>query len=153
MDNQRIGLKIAQLRMQKNYSTTELARRTGLSQPQISRLENGHQGFRSSTLARISEALEVTPGYFFDNEVEAVGAVRTQQREKRGESGAALEEELRAGYGTLASLPGWSPLIRRMAAVVSRESCDVRTLRRLVDRILSMNNDDRSRLLKRLTGR
>jgi hypothetical protein len=36
---------------------------------------------------------------------------------------------------------------------MAREDCDVRTLRRLVDRVSAMSNDERARLLARLTGR
>lgn len=39
----------------------ELAGITGLSQGQMSRLENGRQDFRSETLIRIAEALGVEP--------------------------------------------------------------------------------------------
>ncbi|MHC4883611.1 MAG: helix-turn-helix domain-containing protein [Planctomycetota bacterium] len=153
MDNHKIGLKIAQLRKQQNLSTTELAKRTGLSQPQISRLENGHQGFRSATLARIADALEVTPAYFFDEEATAVKKLQAQQQAKREEMGATLHDELRAQYGDLSSIPGWRQLIRRFAAVISRDNVDTRTLRRLIDRVLSMSNEERARFLKRITGK
>jgi transcriptional regulator with XRE-family HTH domain len=69
MDNQTIGKKITKLRAQLNLTTTELAKMVGISQAQISRLENGKQGFRSSTLAKIAQALNVEPVWFFlDNE-------------------------------------------------------------------------------------
>ena len=65
MDNKTIGTKIAKLRAKLNLTTTELAQMVGISQAQISRLENGKQGFRSATLAKISTALNVSPVYFF----------------------------------------------------------------------------------------
>jgi transcriptional regulator with XRE-family HTH domain len=68
MDNIEIGKKISRLRKQLEMSTTDLAAKTGLSQPQISRLENGRQGFRSATLSRIASALSVPPAYFFSEE-------------------------------------------------------------------------------------
>ena len=52
-----IGLMVSKLREKHGLTTTELAKRVGISQAQISRLENGKQGFRSSTLRRIAEAL------------------------------------------------------------------------------------------------
>jgi len=54
---QAIGLAIAKRREELGLTTTELAVRLGISQAQVSRLENGKQGFRSSTLARIANAL------------------------------------------------------------------------------------------------
>ncbi len=38
-----------------------LARKAGGSQAQLTRLENGQQGFRSSTLVKIAKALKVPP--------------------------------------------------------------------------------------------
>ncbi len=68
MDNRAIGLKITQLREKLGFTTSELAKRVGLSQAQVSRLENGKQGFRSSTLTKLAEALDVKPVYFFIEE-------------------------------------------------------------------------------------
>ncbi len=65
MDNRVIGRKMSELRGKLGMTTTELARRVSLSQAQISRLENGKQGFRSKTLIKIAEALGVRPIYFF----------------------------------------------------------------------------------------
>ncbi len=73
MDSKAIGKKVSGLREKLDMTTTELARRVGISQAQISRLENGKQGFRSNTLARISKALGVKPIYFFiDDSTRAV---------------------------------------------------------------------------------
>lgn len=65
MDSKAIGGKIGKLREELGLTTTQLASRVGISQAQISRLENGKQGFRSSTLDRIAKALGVKPMYFF----------------------------------------------------------------------------------------
>ena len=65
MYEKQIGLKVSRLREQQGLTTTELAKRVGISQAQISRLENGKQGFRSSTLAKIAHALGVKPVFFF----------------------------------------------------------------------------------------
>ncbi len=73
MDSKAIGVKIARLRDTLGITTTELARRVGISQAQISRLENGKQGFRSATLARIAKALDVRPVYFFMDDDEGGG--------------------------------------------------------------------------------
>ena len=68
MDSKAIGRKVNELRGKLGMTTTELAKRVGISQAQISRLENGKQGFRSNTLGRIAEALGVKPIYFFIEE-------------------------------------------------------------------------------------
>ena len=56
------------MRQQLGMTTTQLARRVGISQAQISRLENGLQGFRSTTLFKIAKALGKEPFYFLMND-------------------------------------------------------------------------------------
>jgi len=63
--NRLMGQKIAAFRKGLNLTATELAEMVGISQPQISRLENGKQGFRSATLTKIAQVLDVHPAYFF----------------------------------------------------------------------------------------
>ena len=60
-----IGRKIRALRQEQDLTMAELSRRTGFSQPQMSRLERGLQGLRSAALLRIAKALDVDPVYFF----------------------------------------------------------------------------------------
>ena len=73
MTNRDIGARVSALRQDRGMTTTELARRVGISQAQISRLENGLQGFRSTTLFAIAKALGKPPFYFMmnDNQWEA----------------------------------------------------------------------------------
>ena len=54
-----IGLRIEHVRRLRGLTTTELAQKIDISQAQISRLENAKQGFRSATLMKIAEALQV----------------------------------------------------------------------------------------------
>jgi transcriptional regulator with XRE-family HTH domain len=70
MTSRDIGLRVTKVREAKGLSTVGLARRVGISQAQISRLENGKQGFRSSTLISIAEALETPPFFFFMSDEE-----------------------------------------------------------------------------------
>ncbi len=49
MTNRDIGARVKAVREDRKMTTTDLARRVGISQAQISRLENGLQGFRPST--------------------------------------------------------------------------------------------------------
>ncbi len=51
-------------------TTTALAANVGISQAQISRLENGQQGFRSGTLVKLAKALKVPPFRLFMSEKE-----------------------------------------------------------------------------------
>jgi transcriptional regulator with XRE-family HTH domain len=78
MDQKAIGMKIRDLRSRMGLTTVTLARKMRLSQAQISRLENGLQGFRSATLLKFSKVLGVPPIYFFvdgeDVSVEKVAA-------------------------------------------------------------------------------
>ncbi len=65
MDQKAIGRKIRELRSKMGLTTVTLAKKVRLSQAQVSRLENGLQGFRSATLIKFSKALGVAPIYFF----------------------------------------------------------------------------------------
>ena len=65
MDQKAIGKKIRELRSKMGLTTVTLAKKVRLSQAQVSRLENGLQGFRSATLLKFSKVLGVPPIYFF----------------------------------------------------------------------------------------
>jgi transcriptional regulator with XRE-family HTH domain len=65
-----IGLTVKTLRGALGMTTTELAKKVGISQAQISRLENGQQGFRSGTLVKIAKTLRVPPFRLFMTEKE-----------------------------------------------------------------------------------
>ena len=86
MDNQAIGARITKLRLQKGLTTTELSMVVGISQAQISRLENGKQGFRSATLSKIANALGVEPVALIANEESYAPIARLIER---------LEQEIR----------------------------------------------------------
>ena len=60
-----IGTTVKALRTELGLTTTDLAKKVGISQAQISRLENGQQGFRSGTLVKIAKALKVPPFRLF----------------------------------------------------------------------------------------
>ena len=60
-----IGKKIRALRRSRGMTGWDLAGKVGLSQAQISRLEDGKQGLRWGTLSRIARALGVKPVYFY----------------------------------------------------------------------------------------
>ncbi|MEE8143500.1 MAG: helix-turn-helix transcriptional regulator, partial [Planctomycetota bacterium] len=60
-----IGKQIKKLREQKRITGKDLAQRIGLSQSQMSRLEQGQRRIDTEILARIADALEVSPARFF----------------------------------------------------------------------------------------
>ncbi len=64
MTNRDIGARVSDLREELGMTATELARRVPVDQAQISRLERGLQGFRSTTLFKIAGALRKPPFYF-----------------------------------------------------------------------------------------
>jgi len=68
MTKRDIGARVSALRQERGTTMTDLARRVGISQAQVSRLENGLQGFRSGTLMKIAKALGRPPFYFMMND-------------------------------------------------------------------------------------
>jgi transcriptional regulator with XRE-family HTH domain len=70
MKSKDIGQTVKALRRDLGLTTTDLAKKVGISQAQISRLENGQQGFRSATLVKIAKALKVPPFRLFMTDAE-----------------------------------------------------------------------------------
>ena len=56
----RIGLRIYQLRMMREWSQEELARRAGLQRSHVSRIEAGKYAVTLETIEAIAHALEMT---------------------------------------------------------------------------------------------
>ena len=83
MDQKEIGRKVRELRRTQGLTTVTLAKKLRLSQAQVSRLENGLQGFRSATLLRIAKVLGVPPIYFFLSSEEASAAEVAAKLETR----------------------------------------------------------------------
>ena len=73
MYEKQIGIKLSKLREEQGLTAAEVAKRVGISRAQISRLENGRQGFRRDTLERIAHALGVKPVYFYLEDDDANG--------------------------------------------------------------------------------
>ena len=65
MTSKDIGKTVRAIRTDKGLTTTKLGAMVGVSQPHISRLEHGQQGFRSQTLVKIAKALKVPPFRLF----------------------------------------------------------------------------------------
>ncbi len=59
--NRAIGRRVHELMKQRGATIISLGKAVGISQAQVSRLQNGLQGFRSTTLFKIALALGVEP--------------------------------------------------------------------------------------------
>ncbi len=57
----RIGARLRRLRQEKRFTADELARRSGIHRPNITRVESGKHVPSLDTLLRIARALEVSP--------------------------------------------------------------------------------------------
>jgi len=84
MDSHLIGQKVRALRAKQGLTTVTLARKVGLSQAQVSRLENGLQGWRTATLAQFARALKVEPTFFLVAGEEVKSANVAQELEEAG---------------------------------------------------------------------
>ncbi len=65
MKQKDIGATVRAIRTELGMTTTDLAKKVDISQAQISRLENGQQGFRSGTLVKIARVLKIPPFRLF----------------------------------------------------------------------------------------
>jgi transcriptional regulator with XRE-family HTH domain len=64
--NQRaIGKAVKETRLKLGMTMTKFAKKVGVSQAQISRLEDGQQGFRTKTMQKIAEALGIPVVIYF----------------------------------------------------------------------------------------
>ena len=66
MNNITVGQLIRQLRTDKNLSMVELASQLEISQPSISRIENGTIEITLSQLEKLCQIFNLTPAQFFD---------------------------------------------------------------------------------------
>lgn len=100
-------------------TSTRLAEKVGVSQAQVSRLENGLHGFRSGTLVKIAKALKVPAFRLYMTDKEwAKGKVKKGGLTKAKDIGAtvrALRKELGISTVALAKKAGISgPQVSRL---------------------------------------
>ncbi len=78
-----IGQKIRNLRQHKELTLKDVSERTGLSKPLLSQIENNLCAPPIATLLKISNALSVRIGYFFQDYVtdERISVVRAADRD------------------------------------------------------------------------
>ncbi len=67
-----VGKRIKELRYKHNITTSELAKRCNVSQPVISKLENGHRIPDVPTIQKICEVFDITLADFFAPESSSV---------------------------------------------------------------------------------
>ena len=95
MDLKIIGRKIRELRSRMGLTTVTLAKKVRLSQAQVSRLENGLQGFRAGTLQKFAKALNVPTMYFFvEGEGTATARTAKELKGRRLEMSRGLRQAL-----------------------------------------------------------
>ncbi|NUP99924.1 MAG: helix-turn-helix transcriptional regulator [Armatimonadetes bacterium] len=63
-----LGRRIRELRHERNLTLEEVGRRTGFSKSLLSKIENAQVSPPIATLSKIAQALEVSIGYFFEEE-------------------------------------------------------------------------------------
>jgi len=78
-----IGGKVKNLRLENNYTLQDLSDKTGLSKPLISQIENNRVVPPVATLLKLSRALEVGMGYFFQDEDTKDRVVVTRKSERK----------------------------------------------------------------------
>lgn len=106
-----IGNQIKKLREERHLTGKELASRIGLSQSQMSRLEQGQRRIDTEILAKIAEALEVSPACFFGDGAPVDQDPLTPRREKElslarlhSEIGKRIRSERRQRHLTIEDL-------------------------------------------------
>jgi transcriptional regulator with XRE-family HTH domain len=78
-----LGQKIKTLRQRKGVSLQQMGEKTSLSEPLLSQIENEVVAPPVATLLKISKALNVNIGYFFQEEESGKRAVIVRKNERR----------------------------------------------------------------------
>lgn len=92
-----IGYRIAFFRRQRGLTQADLARRSGIPQPNLSRIERGEQDLTVSTLVRICSSLGTSPVKIFEERRSGESVCWTR---------SALERVARAVVGSAERLTG-----------------------------------------------
>jgi transcriptional regulator with XRE-family HTH domain len=92
-----VGEKIKRLREEKSISLKELADKTGLSSAVLSQIENHLVSPPLGTVVRIAKALDIRPGYFFDQHPDKSFTI-VKKNERKPVSRFASKRGVRYGY-------------------------------------------------------
>jgi transcriptional regulator with XRE-family HTH domain len=78
----KLGSKIRELRLKKNYTLQDVAAKTGLSKPFLSQIENDHVIPPVATLLKLARAFSVSLAHFFQDEVGSDKIAITRHNER-----------------------------------------------------------------------
>lgn len=78
----KLGSKIRELRLKKNYTLQDVATKTGLSKPFLSQIENDHVVPPVATLLRLARAFNVNLAHFFQDEAGSDKIAITRHNER-----------------------------------------------------------------------
>lgn len=78
-----LGRRIRELRHERQLTLEQLGKLTGFSKSLLSKIENAQVSPPIATLSRIAEALEVTIGYFFEEEARQDRAIFVSKSERQ----------------------------------------------------------------------
>jgi transcriptional regulator with XRE-family HTH domain len=92
-----IGEKIKRFREDNNLTLKEMAERTGLSSAVLSQIENHLISPPLGTLIRLTRALDLTPGHFFDQHPDKAFSI-VRQADRRPVSRFASKRGIQYGY-------------------------------------------------------
>jgi transcriptional regulator with XRE-family HTH domain len=93
-----LGQKIKTLRQRQKVSMQQMAEKTGLSQPVLTQIESEVVAPPVATLLKISKALTVNIGYFFQEEESGKKAVVVRKNERKHIFRRIHEDPERTGY-------------------------------------------------------
>ncbi len=124
----RIGARIRELRTKMGYTIASLSKKAGISGAQVSRLENGLQGFRSRTLSKIAEALDVPVIYFH---VDDKRAFTLELEREIDRNGPGLAVPLRSALAN----PAFLRYIERCAGLFLRKGKKLQAMEKAVKRV------------------
>lgn len=94
----KLGAAIRRRRNEKEQTQSELADVAGLSQADVSRLERGEQGFDSTTIFKVSVALECSLTELFSEAEQAGTAALSPEAVKIARLAMALPADMREDY-------------------------------------------------------
>ena len=78
----KLGSKIRELRLKKNYTLQDVTAKTGLSKPFLSQIENDHVVPPVATLLKLARAFNVSLAHFFQDEVGSDKIAITRHNER-----------------------------------------------------------------------
>ncbi len=93
-----LGQKIKTLRQRKGVSLQQMAEKTSLSEPLLSQIESEVVAPPVATLLKISKALNVNIGYFFQEEESGKRAVIVRKNERKQIFRRIHEDPSKVGY-------------------------------------------------------